>query len=167
MTGPAMRSAPVTGPATSSSDGNYVLTPAASYASTPASTSHAATNYASTPATSYASTAPTPAASYAANYASTQASTPASPPAGAAGVAHAGDYVSGEQYRYALTNFVRTNIYHQNHHHISADSNWPSDSPFGSGLARDSLRPLHTRKSRNSGPSSKSRSGKSHGSKHA
>lgn len=85
MTGPVMRTTVITGPATHSS------------------TSDA--NYASTPAASYPSTAPTPAATLAASYASAQASTPASTPSSAAA---AGDYVSGEQYRYALTNFVRT-----------------------------------------------------------
>ncbi|KAI0277297.1 hypothetical protein BGY98DRAFT_631609 [Russula aff. rugulosa BPL654] len=97
MTGPAMRSAPVTGPATSS-DGNYVSAPGASYA-------------AARPVVNYTSTASTPAATYAATYASAQASTRASVPtststAAAATHTHTNDFVSGEQYRYALTNFA-------------------------------------------------------------
>jgi hypothetical protein len=103
----------VTGPATSTQPStpaaSYASTPATSYASTPA-TSYAstpATSYASTPAASYASTASTPAATLAASYASTQASTPASTPSSTAAASNTGDYVSGEQYRYALTNFVR------------------------------------------------------------
>jgi hypothetical protein len=52
---------------------------------------------------------PTPAASYAANYASPEAST-ASTPASTPAASYTGDYISGEQYRYALTNFVRTSI---------------------------------------------------------
>jgi hypothetical protein len=92
----------VTGPATSS-DGNYVSAPGASYA-------------AARPVVNYTSTASTPAATYAATYASAQASTRASVPtststAAAATHTHTNDFVSGEQYRYALTNFVRTNIY--------------------------------------------------------
>ena len=40
-------------------------------------------------------------------YSSIQASNPTSPPAS---TAHTGNYVPREQYRYALTNFVRTSI---------------------------------------------------------
>src|SRR6266849_736753 len=138
MTGPAMRSTPVTGPG-SASDTSYVSTPAASYAST-----------ASTPATSYAPSPSTPAASYAASYASPHASTPA----GAGAVLHTDDYVSGEQYRYALTNFVRTSI-----KEIYPLTFLPI--PHVDAYSY-SLRPSHIRRSRNSGPSSKSRIGRSH-----
>ena len=95
----------MTGPG---SDTSYVSNPAPSYVS-------------NTP--SYDPTASSPAANYAANYVSPQAS----PPAGAA-APHPDDYVSGEQYRYALTNFVRTSV--QNHIiYISTD--FPSDTPYG------------------------------------
>ena len=161
MTGPAVRSTPATGPATST-DGNYASSPTASYASNPVTTyaSNPATSYASTPATSYA-TASTPAASYAANYASSQASAPASAPVSTA--AATGDYVSGEQYRYALTNFVRTSI--KNPITITFPLTRPPIPHMDLDL--DSLRLSHIRRSRNSGPSSKSRSGKLHGSRHA
>jgi len=151
MTGPVMRSTAITGPAThsSTSDANYPSTPAASYPSNPA--------------TSYHSTAPTPAATLAASYASAQASTPASTPASTAAATH-GDYVSGEQYRYALTNFVRT-FYPK--YIITFPLISLLISHMDSNSDPNSLRPSHIRKSRNSGPSSKSRSGRSHGSKHA
>jgi hypothetical protein len=70
--------------------------------------------HASNPTASYAPTTSTPAAAFAASYTQgytpTQTSTPASAPAPAHTAAHTSDYVSGEQYRYALTNFVRTSI---------------------------------------------------------
>ena len=173
MTGPAMRSTPATGPPTSThaSDGNYGSAPTANYGSAPASygstpaasyASNPAASYGSTPTASYATTASTPAAALAASYASTHASTPSSTSASSAAASHTGDYVSGEQYRYALTNFVRTHLSKISLHfpltglpipHMGSDS--------------DSRRPSHIRRSRNSGPSSKSRSGRSHGSKHA
>jgi hypothetical protein len=117
--------------------------------------------HAPTPAASYASTASTPAAAIAASYTSTQASTPASAPASTAAAAHTGDYVSGEQYRYALTNFVRISIISLHFHPLTGHPIPHMD------LDSDSLRPSRIRRSRNSGPSSKSRSDRSHGSKHA
>jgi hypothetical protein len=148
MTGPTMRSTPVTGPATSTS--NHPPTSAASYASTAsiypstpaASYASTASTYPSTPATSYASTAPTypstPATSYAspastpaASYAPTQASPPASTPSSTAAAAQTGDYVSAEQHRYVLTNFVRTSI-QKYPFTIPTDSS--SDSPYGFGF---------------------------------
>ena len=84
-------------------------------------TGPATSPHASNPTTSYAPTTSTPAAAFAASYtqdyASTQASTTTSAPSSSsssAAATHTGDYVSGEQYRYALTNFVRTNIQSQN-----------------------------------------------------
>jgi hypothetical protein len=149
MTGPAMRSTPVTGPATSP--------------------------HASSPTASYAPTTSTPAAAFAASYSqghtSTQASTtssaPASTAAAAAAAAHTGDYVSGEQYRYALTNFVRTPI--QKYPHFHPPTDWPTFrfSPYGPGFGFGYDRPSRIRRSRNSGPSSKNRSGRSRGSRHA
>ena len=75
----------------------------------------------------------------------------------AAASIHTPDHVSAEQYRYALTNFVRTFIQHII---LLTDLLIPH---------MDSLiiRPSHIRRSKNSGLNSKSRSGRSHGSKHA
>ena len=68
---------------------------------------------------------------------------------------HASDHVSGEQYRYALTNFVRTSV--------------KDVVPLTAHLIphMDSLRPSLIKRSRNSGHSSRSRSGRSHGCRHA
>lgn len=77
------------------------------------------------------------------------------PPISTPNSAIATEHVSVEQYRYALTNFVRT--YHRD---IT-----PLTLPLIPHM--DSLRLSRIRKSRNSGGSSRSRSGRSHGYKHA
>ena len=92
-------------------------------------------------------------ATIAASYSSTH-------PASTATAAHIGDYFSEEQYRYALTNFVRTSI---QYHYIFPLTSLPIPHvDWGSG----SLRLSHIRRSRNRGLCLKNRSGRSHGSKH-
>jgi hypothetical protein len=95
----------------------FPISPARNYVSTPAATYAAAS-----PVVNYTSTAST--------LATTQASTCTSVPTStstAAATTHTGIFVSEEQYHYALTNFVRTNIYPKAHY---ISTHWPSDSPM-------------------------------------